>query len=735
MKLIMAAVIFVILLSLSSVAQDARNRTVVLNNGQYTISYNPRDLTGIIQGEKKQNAEQTQAMLWLHYNFENSDYGLLKSGNIKRKTVENARGEETPILEISNRTIWALFENDFVMINGTFKIKKGGRREITTNEGTRAVQTSYFELDRNANLELRPDRDQKLIINCKDERCKRIVGFGDAEEIETTANWLNIRGEANITLGIENQESAGITVRNIAGILPIAGETESLGRAIIIYGIPYLDRNPGSLLAWNKIKSEMPVKFLQTYGNNGQVLKSGMQSPTFDRINVYDTCATPNCWFTTFLSESGAPVAFFLENSPILQLLAGKMAFVKQDNLYSGCLLERGVTCVKSDETGNNLKISLTGDSRIKIEAPPHIRKLNFERLIEDDSEVVVEDNGKRLKFNKDGVKYSGPDGWHSLKTSFSIREMIGGKRRLLECNAETRKCYVDGNETLSPELRSCTSNDECGPEEKCSDNLCIKNTWLCSLYKGNEGESERRGDMLVMNDNVNNLEGLKRFVDGIIFGSGGMFAVAPFNSETNQNAYNIWIQIVQPSRNIFTEATNNWQRGCPVADYLILFSDNLGSTRAFNNGVRTYVPTSVVGIAPNAPGGAVGVLKRTITHEVGGHAIGDLVDEYTRYDVVRHPSERTMSRSLNCAKSQEEAETLFGQAIAEEAITQGWTGCGGDCNWDEYHCDMWYVSSPMDQREGVYGTLTVMGDQGYYSEFSPFDQRIIQEKINRRLA
>src|SRR3989338_8930282 len=174
-------------------------RMETLNNGQYTITYNPRDLSGIIKAEKKQTPGNTQAMLWIHSNAENSDYGLLKSGNIKRMSIENPRGGTTPILEISNRTIGAIFENGYVMINGTFRIRNGGRREVTTNEGTREVQTAYFELERETNLELIPTENDKLLITCKDERCKRIVGFGDAKGLTTTANWLNIRGEVNIT--------------------------------------------------------------------------------------------------------------------------------------------------------------------------------------------------------------------------------------------------------------------------------------------------------------------------------------------------------------------------------------------------------------------------------------------------------------------------------------------------------------------------------------------------------
>lgn len=749
MKITVIILIMAIIISSISIAQDTAQQPVqeatqqqsrvpatrieTLNNGQYTITYNPRDLAGIIKAEKKQTPGQTQAMLWIHSDAQNSDYGLIKSGNIQKKTIENQRGDTISLLEVSNRTVGAIFENDYVVINGTFNIKKGTRHEVTTNEGTRVIQTAYFELEREADLEINPTENEKLLVTCKqeDRTCKRIVGFGDAEELTITANWLNIRGEANITLkSTENQEAAGITVRNIAGILSIAGETESLGRAITLYGIPYLDRNPGSLLGWNKIKSEMPVSFIQTYEPNGQVLKSGMQSPTFDRINVYDTCATPNCWFTTFLSENGAPVVFFLRNSPILQLLGGKIAFVKQDRLYSGCLLEIGTTCIKSDETGNNMKISLTGNSKIKIEPPTQIRKLSFDRLIEDNSEVVVDGNGKRLIFNKQGVKYTGPEAWYSLKTSFSIREIIGGRTRLLECNAETRKCLVDGQETLSPELKSCTSNDECGPEEKCSDNICVFEQ-ACISIKGGDNNPENL-DLLVIIPDRNN-EDIKIDVKNWLFSSGSMFATAPFNN--NADRFNIWVLGTEGQSRIGSFSTkqdiqNNWKRSCPSADYLLAIGI-FDYSVAYKNRKEAFVAIrDSNSFMPNLIGGTEGYLKRVITHELGGHAIGRLGDEYTRDSNFR-PYEPV---GPSCARNREEAVRKFGTQLAEQSIRQNWIGCGGDCQWERYGCDGWFTVSETETEDLPAGlttrTKTIMGSSVWYDQFSPFDQQLIENEV-----
>lgn len=741
MKITVIILVMAVIISSISIAQETNQEPVqqqsrvpatrieTLNNGQYTITYNPRDLTGIIKAEKKQTPGQTQAMLWIHSDAQNSDYGLIKSGNIKKKSIENQRGDTIPILEVSNRTVGAIFENDFVMINGTFKIKKGTRHDVTTNEGTWPVQTAYFELEREANLELSPTENNKLQITCKDERCKRIIGFGDAEGLTTTANWLNIRGEANVTLQIENQEAAGIAVRNIAGILPITGEREPVGKVIMIFGIPYLDRNPGSLLAWNKIKSEMPVMFLQTYGNNGQVLKSGMQSPTFDRINVYDTCATPNCWFTTFMSENGAPVAFFLGNSPILQMLNGKMAFVKQDSLYSSCLLEAGTTCVKSDETGNNLKISLTGDSKIKIEPTTQIRTLNFERLIEDNSEVVVEGNGKRLIFNKEGVKYTGPEAWYSLRTSFSINELIGGRRRLLECNAETRKCYVDGKETLSPELRSCTSNDECGPEEKCSDNICVAGR-ECQLYRGNADSSETRADLLVISA-VDSYEQLKQVIDASLFTQESLFETEPFSSQSNQDKFNIWMMLMPEGNGDIFSRTSNWKQMCPIADYSLIIG-NEGQRFSEENGGLAYTDGSAYVFIQNNKI----LFRRVITHEMG-HLIGRLGEEYTTEFTNVEPEQNI---GPNCARTFEEARIKFGESLAQQADRNGWVGCGGDCDFTRYHCDQWLTILPTEffvdnEDRGNWVGTSIMGDHERFGEFENFDKNIIQQRLNRRSA
>lgn len=729
MKKVIYALLAIFLISITFViAQEARSQLIVLNNGEYTITYLAEELEDIIKVTQRQNPGRTETLLFIHSFEKNTRIGLLKSGNIKKKIVGSGRNRRN-ILEVKNQTRSGILELDHFTINGTFRI---------STEAIENGQVTRFELDRDAVLTaLTNDQDGELLIRCRanDRNCLRTVEFIEKENL--LEQYVNIRGEAELVRAkTEQQEETVLTsLQNIRGAI-ITEETIEAGTRLKIIGIPYLARRPGSLISWNRLKSDSTTLFEQTYAPNG--IASSSKITASSALNVYDTCAKQNCGLTIFEVLENSQVVFLNGNTPILQLIEGKIGVVETDNLYTECMMDPSNICVKINNNGRVLKIKANANSKIKLEPLQGIRRLNFDDLIGDNGEVVLEDNGRRLIFNKEGAKYTGPGAWYNLRTSFKMPVILQGKKHVLECKAESQQCFVDGKLTLGPELKSCNSNEECGPQEKCSDNVCVVKR-DCTLYRGNEQESRTRADILVLSTTMRESE-LKTFVEENLYGSGALFSTTPFSS--NIELFNVWIMpkrereqgtdpaVEEGVSNIIANIdaySNSWHESCPLADYLIVITDRtLDQNNApFASGKVVYIP--IISSIDRGP------IKRIITHEFGGHAYGNLHDEYTTDSAYRPYN----TNRINCAKIFSDAVRKFGEELATKARDNAWTGCGGYCKWDLYHCNEWYAPSEIERAITTDGntrrTKTIMGSQALYGEFSDFDKNSISQKMNRR--
>ncbi len=693
-------------------SQTTPNQLVVLNNEEYTITYLPREVEEFVKVTQRTNPSGTQSLLILSSIGKNTEIGILKSGNIQEKTLGTGRNRMT-VLEVSNRTKRAIFETNSFMINGTFRIANG--------ESEEGIESVTFELDRGAVLTVLAN-DRNFLLKCRenDRDCLRSVEFTEKENFHE--QYANLRGVVELIRPESNEQGQNTeekllsALQNVRGVVVSEGSGELGVKTLRIFGIPYLSRRPGSIMNKVMLQTENYISLEYELGANDNVINSRILGAD---INVYDVCTRQDCGLTVFHPEADSQIVFLSRNSPYLQALNGKIGVVERNDLYTECQTDPDTTCIKNNENGRRLNIVLNGDSKLKMEPLSRIRTLTFDSLIDDGSEVVVEgNNDRRLTFNRDGVKYSGPGAWYSLSTSFKIPVILDGKRHILECKAESQQCFVDGKLTMGPELKSCQSNEECGPQEKCSDNVCVLKQ-LCILHRGSEEASRTRADVVVSSSERGN-EDLKAIIDNVIINNqGAMFQTAPFNS--NLNAFNFWIMGRESNQN-----PERWHSSCPVADYMIVIS-NTGLSRA--NGGRRIAYISGGNIPSGVPGGQVGYLSRVITHEFGGHVIGRLGDEYT----ADGPFIPYSGSSQNCARTIEEARIKFGISLANQAEQNGWKGCGGGCDWSEYQCNEWYTVSQVDSGNRQIGTLTIMGDEGQYGEFNDFDRNIIQTRLGRR--
>jgi len=313
---------------------------------------------------------------------------------------------------------------------------------------------------------------------------------------------------------------------------------------------------------------------------------------------------------------------------------------------------------------------------------------------------------------------------WTNSRISFKMPVYFYSKKHKLECNAKTKKCYVDGKRTYADiNVRVCPWV-KCFPSiEKCVNNICVISGKGCKPYSI-KGPSKSKLDILIIGDGyITNKHfpylNIQRHVTQT-------FEIEPYKNHRDKfNLYTLDFKSGQipraPSGMGFFEMLGiNLPRKyvgdmvpsgmeiekiketfCNHADQVVVISD------------KTFVPHAqppIIMVPTSAISGFH--VPSTIGHE-WGHSIGGLNDEYyITWGVSEDSSYEQVG--VNCVETKKEALKKFG--------TIRWKGCEGIC-FKADNCDQNYRPSFLS----IMNNIPVVG-----SKFNRFSYNELDKELSR---
>jgi hypothetical protein len=244
----------------------------------------------------------------------------------------------------------------------------------------------------------------------------------------------------------------------------------------------------------------------------------------------------------------------------------------------------------------------------------------------------------------------------------------------------------IKANVNLAPFQLEVESDVECEPARITPEQGCQQ-----LIMNGN---SESKADIVFIGDAFASENEFLDIVDGVLDYEGefidtdfeGLFSREPYLS--NKEKFNIWTINTWGKINYERDdARQGWgdnpvpsdvyevANACPHADYIILLARRSFRSFCFLEEGPCFV--SVRG--EEFPG-------RLVAHEVG-HGFAGLTDEYYNLieredasDVVEELFQFT-NAGLNCVPSMAEAQSLWGDLVADGGSIGYYQGCGGDCD------------------------------------------------------
>ncbi|MEA3378617.1 MAG: EB domain-containing protein [Nanoarchaeota archaeon] len=355
----------------------------------------------------------------------------------------------------------------------------------------------------------------------------------------------------------------------------------------------------------------------------------------------------------------------------------------------------------------------------------------------------------KGLHFYKYGYKILTGQRWYNFGTSFTAHAFnpkfdITDEQRdiydTIRCELSTKKCSLNGLEMSKiTKVSSCTENKNCPSNQVCINKICQVKPKITEVIPGS---SKKPLKLLFIGNNIEKERFTKIIKDLLYYDSTkikGLLKIEPYKS--NADLFGIFQMDAQLSK----ELINNAQLATYFPDDLksqigafnkvIIFSEQAGDSYV------VFGKPDICYLSMNKPLSRTNIV--TFVHEVGGHLISKLEDEYLIHrsgklkrqwlrDNCIFATDSGMTRESAKANALKAWSKLFGQskaqALVNQAVQNNWWSCGGVCDKD--HC-----KNNLRQSDGsIMYTTTIVDKPMYWGQVS---EAIIKETLNkyRRLA
>lgn len=592
--------------------------------------------------------------------------------------------------------------------NGSYTAPKSSevKVEITGDFVIDAINPPNFMIDIQAGIY----SENGYSFSCESEDCKMRALLRPAEA------YLNLSGEGKIIDNTKLEEYlAGKQVSeefitNVSDLHEIKVMEEPLLETDLkeMKGFLSLSVKPSDKNMFNSIgvESQQPIFLQKSYKEpDTETIPSVYNAVKVtgpSKITLYKKKPAPLNLITENTKTAEEGVYVYMQGHGLLELVRGSI-FLTSNNFeeYYKCVDGQGFykskTCINIIESGGRIEIkprygTVFQSNRLELDMPLTLRlklpmdnsynKISVADFEKHDagSAIIMEKAGlgqKRMLFNKANVIVT-KGSWLDFGMSF-VAFLFGkedDRYHRFECNIKTKSCFLDGVKVSKFETQrqiSCGDDEDCGEGKFCKEKRCILKTSCKPLEEFNPMSAPSSAiDLLFVSYGYQNeekfLEDVRMIVDKSE-ASHGLFSVAPFNR--NKDRFVFWgidsgkvmapSAVIGPDEGEIRELTKQ----CTHIDRIVVLSPGFFRSYAYKGGTA-YL--SMTGLGPSEKG-------PLFLHEFG-HAFGSLEDEYytPRKGFFGSPG-------FNCVTDYEDAVTLWGKKIADEAVEKGYRGCGGDCD------------------------------------------------------
>ncbi|MDI6737039.1 MAG: M64 family metallopeptidase [Nanoarchaeota archaeon] len=711
MKRVILAFVFLIAISMPVFAEEIRHEIFApypgmvayygVDSGKFYLAYNPEEFRAVFRDGSFIQVDRA-GFLKIKYmqGGQLREFGTLSGLIIADSagySLEITNGEYNPPATNANR---------FKILGKKFRIDASNpSRALFIIEDGAYMQDSYF-------------------FGCK-FICDMVLISAPAE------SYLNITGEGFISKGAENlREYLNNGFDKMQEAVDKCMETDP-GKCELAQNIT--DMREIALKTLPKFEIEArPSGEPETFGRKGDIvsvavtswLKVKMKAVSDDYsllvlegANAVLTSPFENYGMT--VKRPGNFVSANVENMPprnnIAMLTSGGAFIFIGGNLYPKCKENKepynGMGCIYFDEPGKKLHIkprATTGSNampfRLGINLPSYVEEVILEPFDAPAGDAVMnavtlnkEGTRTQIAFYNNDIIVAQGGNWFDLGISFKSYILpkdnaVSGEQPLgfydrFECKnpTTTKDCYLNGERVAGfTEARTnyrCASDDDCGSGKKCIERLCVIQS-ACTEVPGYNGNGF---NMLFISDEYpeDNAE-FKTNIDAVLNGDAqfkGLIDIEPFSS--NIGKFNFYMMNGGYMPTIFTIGHNPAEvymqkvvKQCATAENIMVISKKAFLSYAKGGGGTAFIAQQNLRSVSHG--------KSLIAVHEFGHSFGGVRDEYYTFN----PASGGIYGKPNCVPYDcegragcDSAKTLWGEELANEAKSKGWTGCGGNCD------------------------------------------------------